>query len=378
MSARLKRYTLRTVIGLLALLVAAIAVAITWRLIVQASVRNSRPVIGEQGVDELFETRIGGIDQWLHVRGMDERNPLLLYLHGGPGTPMMPFSPMFQNEIEKDFIVVQWDQRGAGKTYFETPAGELQSMDYERMVADAVEVTQFVRQRYHKQKIVVLGHSWGSMLGVGLVQQHPELFYAYVGTGQVVNVARNEQVGYEATLAEARRRNDPIALQALNSLAPYPDADGAAPPEKMDTLREWQQAFGFAVSRRYKGEIEQIMVANALRSPEYGWRDVSYFLEVDTNRLWPKLRRDVNRFNVAQWGNTFRVPVVFLLGRHDWQTPSTLAAEWLETIAAPSKRVVWLEDSAHSPMIDEPEKFAAALREVVKPLATGEHDGSAQ
>jgi proline iminopeptidase len=352
--------------SILALSVLAVGGGLIWRSSLQGEVRSARSQIDPaKGVDELFKVKIGGIDQWFHSRGVNKADPVLLWLHGGPGTTMMPFASMFQNDIEKHYIVVHWDQRASGKTYF---ANATQSENsYDRMLKDAVEAVAMVKKRYGKDRVVIVGHSWGSMLGLGLVQAVPQDISAYIGTGQVVDISRNEAEGYKATLAEARRLNNALAVKELTAIAPYPEANGETLESKTDLLRKWENAFGFGISRRYREKIGDTMIDVVLASPEYSVRDISYYL--NTPPTAPQLEKDVDAFKASKWSADYKVPMFQFLGRHDWQTPSTLAAPWFDTITAPSKKLIWFEKSAHSPMVDEPEAFAKALIEQVRPVA---------
>jgi proline iminopeptidase len=238
------------------------------------------------------------------------------------------------------------------------------------MLSDAQAALGMIKQRYNKQRVVIVGHSWGSTLGIGLVQTRPQDVAAYVGTGQVVDITQNERQGYLARLAEARRLKNATAIKELEGIEPYPEANGETPDAKIELLRKWEDAFGFGISRRYRAQINDVMPKVALASPEYGLKDVSYFLR-DTGPTPAQLDRDMDTFKVDTWGKDFKVPMFLFLGRHDWQTPSAFAAPWLDTITAPSKQVIWFEKSAHSPMVDEPEAFAKALIEIVRPVAVG-------
>jgi proline iminopeptidase len=339
------------------------------RAAMQQKTRDARAKIDPStGVDELFKAEVGGIQQWIHARGVHRSDPVLLYVHGGPGTPMMPFESLFQPLLEEHFVVVHWDQRGVGKTYRENPyLNYPATVTYERMVADTSELIDLLRARYGKDQIVVLGHSWGSMIGLGLLEAHSEGIAAYVGTGQVVDAVRGEAAGYAATLAEARAQNHLQAVRALEAIAPYPAGLSTTNDPKLDLVREWQKHFGFGISRRYKGSVMRVLLTHALRSPEYSFWDLVAFL--DESERWPVLSRQNSAFAATAFGHASPIPIFLMLGRHDWQTPSTLAAKWLETVRAPVKQVFWFEESAHSPMVDEPEAFAQVLIREVRPHA---------
>jgi proline iminopeptidase len=292
----------------------------------------------------------------------------LLYIHGGPGTAMMPFESLFQNPLEDHFIVVHWDQRGVGKTYRENPYLDYPaSVTYERMVQDTSEVIDLLRARYGKDQVIVLGHSWGSMIGLGLLEKRSDGIAAYIGTGQLVDAIRGQEVAYTATLAEAKKQNHLKAVQVLESIAPYPDSLRTSNDPKVSVFQEWQQYFGFGISRRYKGSTMKVLLTHALRSPEYSFWDLVAFL--DEAERWPILNREIYAFNTSKFDSSYQTPMFMMLGRHDWQTPSTVAADWLESIQAPIKKIFWFEDSAHSPMVDEPELFAQTLIREVRPLA---------
>ncbi len=194
-------------------------------------------------VRDLYAVRIGGIDQWISVRGANPDNPILLFVHGGPGWAMMPMSWTFQRPWEDFFTVVQWDQRSAGKTYAANEKAADSTLSIELMVQDAEEMVRHLLKNYGKKKIILVGHSWGSVLGVKLAQAHPEWFYAYVGIGQVINMQRNEAESYRLVLASAQERGDRAGLAALQAIAPYPDG-GLIPTAKLEKEREWVVRYG--------------------------------------------------------------------------------------------------------------------------------------
>src|SRR6202035_746658 len=156
--------------------------------------------------------------QWIEVRGRNVNNPIFLFIHGGPGVAFIPMSGAFQNPWEKYFTVGQWDQRGAGKTYASNDK-ELQrrTMNVPQMEQDTLEVVNYLRNRFKREKIFVLGHSWGSVVGLWVANEHPALIYAYVGVGQVINTEQNEEVGYKDALKEGHKRPNEQAVEALES-----------------------------------------------------------------------------------------------------------------------------------------------------------------
>lgn len=154
-----------------------------------------------KGIDHREFVTIGGIPQYLHHRGEDRDNPVMLFLHGGPGSPMLPFAQEFQIPWEKRVTVVHWDQRNSGKTYFKSDPKQITpTTTIDQMIKDTYEVVEYLKNKYQKQKIMIMGHSWGSVLGSLFIKKYPQLVQAYIGVGQVVNMVENERVGYEKAL----------------------------------------------------------------------------------------------------------------------------------------------------------------------------------
>lgn len=368
--AGVRKWAKRIGFGLAASLLLVLMLAIGGRMLLQERTAEARtPIDAKAGVDDLIKVRIGGIDQWLRIRGTDKHNPVLLYLHGGPGTPMMPFAHLFQNGWEKHYTVVQWDQRGVGKTRFANDADAVdKTVDFVRMEADAHELTAYLKRRFGKERIFLLGHSWGSMLGIALARDYPHDYYAYIGVGQVVNMQENERLGYLEAVKIARGRSDKEAIADLTGIAPYPRPDGSHLGKDINILRKWQTRYGIGISRRFRENADMIMLRVAAASPDYSWRDLSYFLAEPS---WPPLTEELNSFDIRRFGNRFEVPIIMLEGRHDWQTPSVLAETYLNSIEAPEKKLFWLEESAHSPMVDEPDAFARILIDEILPYARG-------
>lgn len=346
-------------------LVFILVILVLIRAGIQHRISAAQALQAPPGIDSMEKVEIGGIRQWIHIRGRDRRNPILLYLHGGPGTPMMPFAYKFQAYLEGAFTVVEWDQRGAGKTYFENDSkSETAKIGYDRMRADAVEMVNLLRRRFDQPKIFLIGHSWGSMLGLPLVHAHPELFYAYVGTGQVINARENERTGYEHVLAEARRRGDTQAIQQLLAIAPYPDPITGIVGKKNEVVRHWEFRYGFALYG--KTSLYREMLKYAIVSPDYSLHDFSYFI-IDPSHA--ALDRWIDGFDARKLGADSQVPIIFIFGRNDWQVPGVLAERYLNEISAPVKAFYWVESASHSPMVEQPVEFARIMIEHVRPLA---------
>lgn len=331
----------------------------------QEIVANMRRIVNENGVERLEAIEIGGVQQWVSIRGADRRNPVLLFLHGGPGYVQMPTAWHFTRAWEDHFTVVHWDQRGAGRTYANAsdPDAMIESLSYERMVADTEEMIAWLRREFGKERIFVLGQSWGSMLGVEIARRHPEHLHAYIGVGQAADMMEGERRGYAWVLARARADNNAEAVAALEALAPYAET---TPPSTEHLLiqRRWLGHYGGVIyGRTNASDFTRV----ARLSPDYTDRDLEL--------VWQGNERSVLRLFPELWAHNLnavtqlRTPVILLSGRHDYNVNSEVGAEWLARLDAPSKTIVWFEYSAHEPTSEEPGRALAALLTHVRPIA---------
>jgi pimeloyl-ACP methyl ester carboxylesterase len=302
--------------------------------------------------------RIGGIDQWIEVRGRDAANPLLLYLHGGPGASMKAVRHTFQDAWEERLTVVHWDQRGVGRTFRGTGTKVRATMNMAQMLADAEDLIRHLLARFGKQKLILLGHSWGSALGITLAKRIPDLLSAYVGVGQVVNMVANEAATYAHVLARARAAGHRRAVRSLERIGPVTtDGPWRAVRRKIATQRYWLHAFGGCM--RGSKSIWPLFKP-MFDDPDQSWLDlVAHFrgLLFSTDALGEEFLG----FDAARLGYDFAVPLYFLEGRHDINTPSELAFAYFEKLRAPRKEFIWFEQAAHDVPYAERERFLAEV-----------------
>ena len=351
-------------ISVLVILVVGLSSGALYRYLAQKKIAESRAIHTPDGIEVLEPVTIGGIQQWIEIRGESVKNPILLFVHGGPGSAFMPIARGFQGPWEKYFTVVQWDQRGAGKTY-SANSKEIQqrTMSMERMHADTLEVVNYLRHRFQRDKIFVLGHSWGSILGLQLAHDHPELLYAYIGVGQATNSWQNEEVLYTDTLEQARRTGNKEAIQQLMSIAPYPSANVTF--QQIRIVRQWS---GTLIGPS-GADDSFLSLKTIFLAPEYSLvNDVDWLRGqlFSVDMLLPEL----SKINFDALGYDYRVPVFFLEGRRDPYTPSTVAKEYFDKMHAPEKEFVWFEKSGHFPFVEEASEFTGVLTQKVLPLAS--------
>jgi proline iminopeptidase len=355
-------------IAILGLVVVALSSALLYREYLRHKVAKERAIRPPNGINSLERVRIGGIDQWIEVRGQNVNNPILLFIHGGPGIAFIPLAVSFQGPWETQFTVAQWDQRGAGKTYASNDRElQRQTMNVAQMEQDTVEVANYLRHRFAREKIFVVGHSWGSVLGLWLAHEHPELIYAFVGTGQLVNAQQNDEVGYHDALQQARSQGDLQAIRELESIAPF------SPPPVMNTreasiARHWEeQLLGPPPGGPRFADVKRILL-DVVSAPEYTLADDFGFirgLSLSASTLGPQLPT----INLDQLGSGFRVPIFFFEGRQDPYCRPSLIWDYSRRIGVPQNQFVWFDHAGHFPFFEEPQKFSDELVERVLPLA---------
>ncbi len=349
----------------------AIKAFLEFRSGIQASVLAAKKIDAPNGIDTLEAVRINDLDQWLQIRGHDKDNPVLLYLHGGPGSVIMPFSYMFLPDWEKNFTVVNWDQRGTGKTRCANPDYDPSEATFEDFFSDTVKVVNYLRKRLSKDKIIVFGHSWGTFLGMHLAKRHPELLHAYVGTGQVTNTWKAEISSYAFALREAKARGDDEGLAILEALAPFPDLEKHA--EKIGIQRHYVQKYGGSL----RGiDYFQITQQAFFESPYYSVCDWMGFFNTTFSGDSPHRQLTMRLLdpnlpigNLELLGYDYTIPMFFFLGALDEHASTTVASKFFEKIQAPHKKLLLFDKSAHAPTMTQPQEFIDALVKYVRPIA---------
>ncbi|MDF7814821.1 alpha/beta hydrolase [Hymenobacter sp. YC55] len=328
-------------------------------------------IVAPNGVQESYEASIGGLKQWVFVRGQDRSNPIILFVHGGPASPMAPVAWTFQRPLEEYFTVVHYDQRAAGKTYASNDTVKLgATLSIAQYVDDAVKMAESIKRKYGKDKVILVGHSWGTIVGMKAALKRPDLFYAYVGIGQVINTRDNEEVSFRYALAQATAHKNEAALKELRSIAPYP-GNQPITRERIIIARKWPQYYGGLSAYRDKSSY---YFQAPLLSPLYTTQDVA---AIDQGSLFT-LGRVLPEFLAVDFKpvTSFPIPVFMLMGRHDYTTPSEPTAAWLSKLKAPLKKGVWFENSAHLIPLEEPGKLLVTLLTDVRPVVTKQAGGA--
>ena len=291
------------------------------------------------------------------IRGESVFNPLLILLHGGPGFTEMRLFRYFNETLEKDFTLVYWEQRGTGKSFDRKIPKS--SMTVDQFISDLDELVNLLCRRFSKDKVAIYGHSWGSALGVLYAGLFPEKTSVYVGAGQIGDWPASELASYEFVLAEAERRNNRKAVKQLRTIGRPPHTS-----RKMQVQRKWLVRFcGIA-----RGISLWKFFRVILRGPEASIFDLPNMVRgvlFSSNTMWI----GVSALNLETMVPALQVPVFFFLGRHDHVIDAETSAAYFDLLAAPSKKLVWFDESAHQPPIEQSTKFNTTMAELVRPIA---------
>jgi len=301
---------------------------------------------------------INGFDQSVIIRGRRLSNPALIWV--GDLWCETPLLRHFNAALEEQFVVVYWCQRYSGQSLnpFATPP---KTLSLEQYVGDLSVLVDRVRARLRKDKVVLIGHSSGTALGLVYTQRHPEHVAAYVGVGQIVNQAEGAKRSYDFALSVARARHNDQATAQLTRIGPPPYAGARSGA----ILRKWTITFGGA----FHGKLSYATLALiGFTAREANWRDVVAFARGEKYSAAMAPEMSALAFDHRDW--KFQVPVYLISGRYDHRTDGGLAEAFLDRIEAPKKGFVWFERSAHSPPFEEPAAFNAWITDHVRPLAT--------
>jgi pimeloyl-ACP methyl ester carboxylesterase len=290
--------------------------------------------------------QIGGTEQWIHYNDSHIHEPLILFLHGGPGIVQVPMLTKYCLGLYENFLVVHWDQRGAGRSYHFFGKSAL---TVEMLVSDGVELARLLCQKFNRNKVILLGHSWGTALGILMCKSSPALFHHYIGVGQVGNWLKGEHISYDYTLDQAIKRKKSVAVKILNKIGPPPYKNVIELLIQRTLLIQYgggmyrnKSALNMIPEYVLRGNFSLFRVPQITAGSWYSavslWEQC---LSIDLNTLAPELH----------------VPVCILTGRYDYQIPFACAEEYFNNLVAPEKSWHWFEKSAHTPFIEETEKF---------------------
>ncbi len=308
-------------------------------------------------IDEIRKVPLGGLAQKIHIRGEKLANPVLLFLHGGPGISNRDSVINREKDLCDAFTIVAWDQRGTGGSYW---GAKRETLNKDQAIQDAAELVEYLCRELGKEKIFIWGGSWGTELGTYLCYRHPQHIAGYVGSGQLVNGALNEEISYDFAMAEAQKAGDEESVRILKQIGRPVNGCYRQVFKGMMAQRRIMKKYGGHSMK--KGTYWSDTALPLLRSKEFSLTDkigLARGYKKCLTYMWPS----TIQCDFTTECTRFEMPFYIFQGRHDNNTPSALVQSYFDSIQAPDKDLIWFEHSAHGPMAEEPEKYKKLLRE---------------
>lgn len=331
-------------------LVAAVVSIIVVRAVWQRRIAQQIKITSQTGIESLEQVHLGGVDQWILIRGWKRDAPVVLFMHGGPGFPCMPFAHVAA-DLEKRFVVVHWDQRGAGKSYSHSIPES--SMNMNQFVADTLELTDMLRMRFKQPRVLIGAHSWGSMIAALAVAEAPDRFAAYIAISQAANAPESERMMYRWALDKAAAEGNEEASTELKQL-------GMPPYERFGDYYKMTDRIAHYSAQQHSPVSRSRFVRLAFESPFYSWADlvrIPLGYRFSFSQLW---REAFYHTDLLKQAARLDVPVFFFLGTNDHTAiaSAAMAERYFNALDAPrGKRLIWFEHSGHWPQIEEPRRF---------------------
>ncbi len=322
-----------------------------------ASCTSTKKIRTSNGISEIHYLDINNTKQYVLIRGKDKNNPVLLFLHGGPGASATALLRKFNSELENHFTVVYWDQRNAGKSYNKkTPKEEIKVSKY---VEDVDTLVSFLKNKFQVDKIFLIGHSWGSRLGLYAIQKNPENFIAYIGIGQELVSYEGELISYQYTIRRAKETNNHKAIKELEEIGEPQSGDYTKMYNNgfwgLVKQKEWLLKLG---GERYGKTNYTDWILSIWSSREYSFLDLIKYGKSSGfsagNIIYDPEFNNIDFFKQIP---EVKVPVFFISGAYDYNTPWELVEQYSIALNAPYKEFIKFEKSGHSPVFEEPERF---------------------
>lgn len=333
---------------------------------------NKSNIVTEKGIQEAKYIELGGIKQYVQIRGENVDNPIIVFLHGGPGVPMTFLSYYYQRALEDDYTIVNWEQRGCGRTYYENIDNNKSQLSTENLINDLDELVDYLRFRFNKNKIIIMGHSWGTVLGTRYIKEKPEKVDMYIGISQIINFKDSKILAAEKSIELAKEKNDvdfvnEISRRLEKFKNDYENTSNIKGIDLDNYSKLVQLNLKYTMSGKEMGALKQSFLF--MTSPDVNMKDFKWSF-MGTEKLFdleePLMNSLFFDFDLNNEDANYEVPVYFISGDSDWTIPYVETENYYKRVQAPKKSMVIVKDAGHAVMLDNRDEFCKSIKNILK------------
>ena len=362
----MKKTILKVVLIILAVILAIILLTVLTIFVLRLINSNKNKIDTTTGIQESTYIDINGIKQYIQIRGNDKNNPVMIFIHGGPASPMGYVSAYYQKELESDLTIINYDQRGCGRTYYANNCDS--KADIDLLVSDLDEIVSYAKERFGKDKVIIAGHSWGTVIGSIYAQKHPENVSCYIGISQITNLYENKLNAAREALKTDKIKgteDEQKLTQLVNKMSNVKNYEDMS----LDDLSQLVSTTSkYLVGKDEMSGIGQMITG--LTSPDMGLDDMKWFMEqMDTEKFFAKNEEIMAYaffgFDIKSLSTTYSVPVYYIAGKNDYAVCQNDAEKYYKGIKAPDKDFYWIENAGHSMFMDNPTAYCNTVKEIL-------------
>lgn len=350
------------------IIIIAVVVLVTLSVLVLRLINsNKNKIDNENGIQESIYIDIGGTKQYIQIRGENTENPVMVFIHGGPASPMGYVSAYYQRELESELTIINYDQRGCGRTYYANGCNADCSIDL--LVNDLYEIVEYAKKRFAKKNVIIAGHSWGTVIGSIYVQKHPENVSRYIGISQITNLYKNKLNAARAALEKdeikgtANEQKLTELIRRMSQVKTYDDMS-------LDDLGHLVSLTSkYIACEGEKSGLSQMIIG--ITSPDMNFNDMRWFAsQMNTKKFFAQNRELIEYaffgFDIDTLSKTYNIPVYYLAGKGDYAVCQDDALAYYKKIEAPDKAFYWIENAGHSMFIDNPKLFCDNIKNFIQ------------
>ncbi|MGL6173685.1 MAG: alpha/beta fold hydrolase [Cellulosilyticaceae bacterium] len=350
-------------IGMIVIIVLIVSILLSIRWIKAEKLKITTP----NGIQEKRYINLGGIEQYVQIRGEDRDNPVIVFLHGGPGNTISHLAYQYQTDLESQYTFVNWDQRGSGRTYYKNLNLNVQSqLSTKILLNDLDELIDYIRDELNQEQVIIMGHSWGTLLGSQYALAHPDKVLAYVGIGQVVSLKEGYVYSANKAIEKAQEQGDNKMAEQLEVTKNIFSNTNTLEVFDFNNFIKMQQAT--MRYNMYEGQMSNFkMVWMMITSPELSFEEIKWFFKTSnpTNLValqGPLLSDCFFELNLNDFSSQYSMPVYYISGEYDVSTPIELVEEYYNSIEAPTKSIIRMPNTGHLPFFDDPQGFSEVIK----------------